>query len=147
MNAVLRCLLLVLLVLAPSSADACKCVPQPLGPAMKQAKHVFLGRIVEEIKTKVDTKTCRNHPDWCVYTFAYKVEVEGHWKGDITTTLTIDTGTNRGDCSMGRLRGHKYIFFASGDATQPRIHMCGGTRVASDSALRQMTKLFGAPEV
>ena len=48
---------------------------------------------------------------------------------------------------MGRLRGGKYVFFATGDAARPRVHICGGTRAASDGTLRQMAKTFGAPKV
>jgi hypothetical protein len=138
--------LLLLSVLA-RPADACSCAIQPLGTAMKNAKHVFIGRIVGETKTRVETKVCRDRLDWCTYTYAYKVAVEGHWKGDIVADLTIDTGSGRGDCSMGRLRAVKYIFFATGDAARPRVHICGGTRAATDATLRQMAKSFGAPSV
>ncbi len=144
MRAVLPLLFLVALT---RPASPCSCAIQPLGDAMANAKHVFVGRIVGETRTKLETKECRQNADWCLYTYAYKVAVEGHWKGDIVADLTMDTGSGAGDCSMGRLRGKKYIFFASGDADRPRVHLCGGTRVASDETLRTMAKSFGAPKV
>lgn len=138
---------LLFLVALTRPASPCSCATQPLGDAMKNAKHVFVGRIIGETKTKVETKECRRNADWCRYTYAYQVAVEGHWKGDIVAELTIDTGSGAGDCSMGRLRGTKYIFFASGDAARPFVHVCGGTRAATDATLRQMASAFGAPKV
>lgn len=113
---------------------------------MKDAKHVFVARVIEETRQKLDSADCRAHADWCVFTYTYTFAVEGTWKGDVPAEVVIDTGTNTGDCSMGRLRSARYVIFANGTPDALRLHMCGGTRAATKVILAEMTRAFGAPK-
>lgn len=138
--------LLAVVALAARPAIACRCTPLGLRAAMKDAKHVFVARVVKETRQKVDSADCRAHPDWCSFTYAYTFAVEGTWKGDVPAEVVIDTGTNTGDCSMGRLRSDRYVIFAKGTPDALQLHMCGGTRGATKALLAEMTTAFGAPK-
>ena len=139
-------LALAFVALAARPAAACRCSQIGVRAAAKTATQVFVGRIVKETRQKVDSPECRAHPDWCSFTYAYTFAVESRWKGDVPAEVVIDTGTNTGDCSMGRMSSKLYVLFATGTADALRLHMCGGTRPATTALLAEMTRAFGAPK-
>lgn len=119
--------LLVIVALFARPADACRCTPLGIRAAMKEAKHVFVARVVRTTGQDV--------------AFA----VEGRWKGDVPAEVVIDTGTGTGDCSIGRLRSARYVIFATGTPDALKLHVCGGTRPATTALLAEMARAFGDP--
>src|SRR5262249_3182730 len=95
-----------------------------------------------ETKTPEDRDACLRHPDDCRYSYSYTVAVEGVWKGKVAPIVEIPTGTAGGDCTMGQLRGERWLFVAD---DKLEIRMCGGTQPATQAVLDRIAKALGPP--
>jgi hypothetical protein len=138
-------LVLATLLVRPAPAAACQCVSPGVPNAVRAAKHVFVGRIVREIATKIDSPGCRRNASWCAYSYRYELEVESLWKGNLPARITVDAGHGRGDCSLGRLRHTRYVFFTHGSDANPYVRACAGTRPATSNLITRVTRILGAP--
>lgn len=137
---------LVVIAATPSLAYPCRMACQGPSPASaaKQSKVAFVGTIT---KTIVTSDCHPKHPDWCTHSYSYEVAVEGVWKGSLGKTITVDAGSNTGDCSQGKLGknidGQKWLFFSRQNPV--KITMCSGTRRATDAHVAAITRALGAP--
>lgn len=137
-------LLLAVSLALPRPADACKCMKPDLAKEVQGATAVFVGTPISVTKRASDPAECaRPAPNHCRYDYVHEIQVEGVWKGDVPTVVTIDAGSGGGDCTFGDLGTEKYLF-----VTGPRfaIHRCGATQHASKEILDEMTKRYGAPK-
>jgi hypothetical protein len=125
----MRTLILLLAIALPvRDAVACRCVPAGAVTGARESPIAFLGRVVHEHK-RDDS-------------YSYTVAVEGVWKGKVAATVEIEAGTAMGDCSIGRLRGERWLFITN---ERLRPSLCGGTQPATAAVIDEMTKAFGAP--
>jgi hypothetical protein len=135
-------LALVTLALPVRDAVACKCYPVELADAVDGAPVVFVGRLVHETKTPLDPEACKRKPADCSYSYSYTVAVEGVWKGKVAATVEIPTGTAGGDCTMGELRGERWLFVAD---DKLEVRMCNGTQPATPAVVDKVQKVLGPP--
>jgi hypothetical protein len=127
--------LLLMLLLTPAAA-ACSCslpldkngnllTPEQLARYYwRPATAVFTGKVTEV------TAIYRDPNDEPV-DHVVKVRVNEQFKGKRLMEVSFNTGTGRGDCSLGPLRdAEQYLFYAwpSADGNHLDIAMCSGTR-------------------
>ena len=137
-------ILLGVLVFTVDRAEACRCTDPGLGADMRWATTVFVATITDVVETRV----CPKGPRWCYQAFVHTATVEGIWKGAPGNTVSLDTGSGRGDCSKGGTlgRGKRWLIFARGSGPTFRVDICSGNQPATAAVIERMTKRFGAPK-
>lgn len=136
--------LLAISLALPRPADACKCMKPDLAKEVQGATAVFVGTPISVKKNPSDAAECaKPEPNRCSYEHVHEIQVEGVWKGDVPTVVTINTGGGGGDCTFGDLGTEKYLFVTG---ARFAIHRCGATQHASKEILDEMTKRYGAPK-
>jgi hypothetical protein len=133
-------------LLVPDDAEACKCNDPGLASNMTWAKSAFVGTVTE---VKTFERCSPNTPkSWCRKQYVHEMTVEGVWKGAPGKTVTLDSGTGTGDCTMGRDlgKGKPWLIFVRDDGPTHEIRICAGNQLATPRVLDAMTKRFGAPK-
>ena len=114
------------LVVVARPAAACRCLPPPLGKAVRAADVVFVGTIA-----RVDVT------DHAIAT----VSVRAVWKGAVASEVQVhDSPTS---CGRGLTAGETLVFVARTDHGRFTVRQCDGTQRATDAVERRLTRALG----
>lgn len=122
-------LLPLLVLLAPTRADACSCVGGlPICQTFWQADAVFAGRV---LSIEPITESARNP------LFSRKrvrFQVREAWRGGVQGVVEIRTGAGGGDCGYQFERGETYIVYARAHDGMLSTSICARTRKLAQAA-------------
>ncbi len=123
--ALLASVAVLALTVAPSSAEACRCMP-PATEVQEHAKKfdaVFLGKV-----TAVSPSATQKVATSRTYTF----RVDTYWKGDLKATVRVSARTSGAACGTSFKKGESYLVFASkADDGKYSTSSCAFNKVAS----------------
>ncbi len=117
--------------IAPRLADACSCAPPgPADKGVKKAATAFTGTI-----TKATEDADGN---WHI-----ELEVDGVYRGTVTKTVSLDTGSAGGDCSRGELGpvGSRWLIVSSSKTAPYAVSACSVTQAITPTVTKQLKKL------
>lgn len=103
----------VSLVLAASSAQACRCGPPPRpSVAAAQSEAVFVGTVLSARPSWSGARPSDAEIDEAHYVVRFRVAAR--WRGAAGATVTVRTAWSR--CGYGFEVGHAYLVYADSDA-------------------------------
>jgi hypothetical protein len=121
---------LLLVLVDPRPAAACKCIQITAASAVKNSDAVFFGKV-----TRIDGDVVT-------------VAVKGVWKGDVAKTTTLSAGKSSCGLLNAGLRAGKLWVFAArrGDDGVLHVRQCDGSRRAMQQAIAAFTQVAGDPK-